>query len=153
MPDKSDIGQLVGSITSDVKRIAGGEMALAKSELKPTWDKSTTDIKFLLGGAVAGLLGAIAATTAIALALALAFSDRGLSAFASAALGFAIPAVFFIGVGGPLALLHWRKVKAHLRSAAATLSRVGSDTGQALTALHDGITHGQELVDAGGRRS
>jgi hypothetical protein len=153
MPEKSDIAHLVGSITSDAKRIAGGEIALAKTELKPTWKQGTWDVKVLLAGAVLGLLGGIALTIALGGGLAYLFAvQAGWSPFAAVLAGYGIVGVVFAGLGGPVALVYWRKVKAHLRAAGATVQRVGSDTGQALTALHEGFAQGQELVDSHGRR-
>ncbi|MDR1808069.1 MAG: phage holin family protein [Propionibacteriaceae bacterium] len=148
-----EITELIGSITTDARDIARGEIALTKEQLRPTWTAAKWDVKVLAAGAVLGLLGAIALTVTLSVGLAWLFSRAGLSLFASVFLGFLIVAVVFAGIGGPVALTRWRKVKAEARAAQAAVARTAKDTGEALSALHKGVAQGQELVESRGRRA
>jgi hypothetical protein len=148
MPDKSDIAQLIGSITTDARQIVQGEMALAREQLKPTLGKLKLD------GLVLGL--ALVAATAfgllflvfLGLALSWGFSCwTGWSSWACAVAGFGIVAFVFLVVMAIAAVAGLKRLSVNLKEASDTVKTVSTDTAEAFGALQQGLAQGQALVD------
>jgi hypothetical protein len=148
MFDKPDIANLVNQITSDVRGIIADEIALAKAELKP-------DLKRL---AVGGGLGAVAvACLLIATVLGWFLVATGFawlyasvttwSPWASAFLGLAtglVLALVLAVIVSLVAIGRFKRLQAPQRTPAAAQ--------QTITAVKDGIAHGQALVKQETRR-
>ncbi|MDR1513671.1 MAG: hypothetical protein LBS56_09375 [Propionibacteriaceae bacterium] len=152
MSDKSDIAQLVESIARDARDIVVGEAALAQVKLRPVLKGAKRDAMFLVAGVAVGVSALVAFAIAFGLAVAwCCHAVVGWSAFPAGVVGFTVALVVLGAVAAVVLLVKWPQFKAHVRRARAELGQTGSDLGQALTALHTGIAHGQELVKSGGQ--
>jgi len=155
MPDKSDIAQIVGSITSDVRDLAQGEVSLVREELKPVGKRAAIDVVFLL----ATVYFALVASVAVALILGLGFAwaihsaqpDRSLEA--SLFLGAVIAFVLVALIAVICLVVFAKRAKVDAATVKTALNQFSANTKAALGALQEGLVQGQERVDAGGART
>jgi hypothetical protein len=154
MPEKSDIAQLIGSISSDARRIIQGEVALAKKELKPVGVRVAIDGVFASAAVYLLLVASVALPVALAAGLSWAFHGiaPGLTPWACVFWGCLVALVLILLVAGVCALVFLRRLKTDSRIIKERVGLVAANAKQAFGVLREGIAQGQELVEAGGRR-
>jgi len=158
MPEKPDIGQLIGSISNDARSIVQGEVALATKKLKPVGIRVAIDGVFA-GAAVYFLfVASVALPIALAAGLSWAFHGvfSGLSPFGCVFFGCLLALILILLVAGMCGLVFVRRAKASGQIVKERFTAVGASAKQALAVLKDGVrqgvAQGQELVAARGHR-
>ncbi|MDR0989751.1 MAG: phage holin family protein [Propionibacteriaceae bacterium] len=151
--ERSDVAQLVSSITGDVRQIIQGEVALAQAELR------VLGRRLALDGALLGLIVGLVAVSAIVVAglVAVGFSwllgaTTSLSPWACGFLGCLIALVLFLVIIGVTAVVLVKRLKGDSAELKTAIGRISDTTKEAFGALQEGVTQGQELVESQSRR-
>jgi hypothetical protein len=135
MADSPAVGDLVKSITDDVKSLVRGEIELAKAELVPSAKKA---------GVGAGMLGAagyfgINGLTLVYIAAALGLAALGVPTW----LAFLIVAVVLLAIAGILALIGLKSVKQ-----AKGPEKTVAQANQTVTEVKAAIARGRAAAEA-----
>ncbi len=129
MADSPAVGDLIKSITDDVKSLVRGEIELAKAELIPS-AKSAGVGAGMFGGA--GYFG-INALTLLYIAAALGIAALGVPTW----LAFVIVAVVLLVIAAILALVGLRKVK-QVKGPKATIAQANQTVAEVKSAVQRG---------------
>jgi len=150
MPDTSEIGALVGRITSDVAGIARAEAELFKeAELKPWWEVTKRRLLFFAVGLVAALLVGVLLATVLTTAIARSLNEAaGWPVWSAVIWGATLALIPFLILAAIFGGLGWVRLKRQVKSLkipdeARTTAR------QAVEAIKDGFAQGQVQVDGG----
>lgn len=136
MASHPDAGELIKSITDDVRTIVKGEIELAKAELMPQAKSAGLGAGLLGAAAYLGIVAAGLIFTALSLGVA-ALLPASLGLLGASALGFAIVAVVLLVLAGLFALIGSKRLK--VKGPDATVAEAQASVETVKAAITDGL--------------